>query len=593
MSSVARLLETIKSIHTKRGDSELTPSDKQAIDAETADLITKSVRNKQAVELPKEFEEIYNIVKDSKDSQDAFDKLVALLKDRGDIEEEVKEDKEDKKEEKSEDKSDEKSDESESIEEKMEDKKAESDSKEDKKEEDKDEKPKKEDSKKEDKEESKDDKKAKVLAQAGELFKDDKPIVAPKGPKGPKEECPVECKDDEVKDKKKRLMDLQDEPKKDTKSIENLGMEAKISVRILKSGNIMVSDSDLGPLFLVNVPKKVKASKSKLVQLATKIKNTIDEHGVQTAATKCGSKLIAGLDENIKTNYGEMEENKDKVTDNAETETEEGPPKPGEAIHKDKENDTEKKPLKPSTGLEDVSGDAYTQGAEDDVKDSPKDESGSLIEDTEVDFKTSGNKDINIDSIDNNYKRLYANKLEKEATDRNNAFVDKFMKCVKIASTRMKLNYHDHPFKAAYVDTLCDDEFTFMNGDRFNPMDVQAAFEIAEQASMNSHDEFVEHLLSHTADLMERSDDYLDDVSSDLESMTPVVDNFTENMDTRTSSVTKIKPNSMREAVKNGNFNLDIPSSEKTWKAASVDGNIKDAVTVTSLGRRVARVKSV
>jgi len=88
-----QLFTTVKNLHDA-GTVDLTPQERRQIEAETADLIKRSIRNKTAMKTPEGFEEILEKLRDAKDADEAFTYVADFLKDKGIIESEGHEERE-------------------------------------------------------------------------------------------------------------------------------------------------------------------------------------------------------------------------------------------------------------------------------------------------------------------------------------------------------------------------------------------------------------------------------------------------------------------------------------------------------------------
>ena len=84
MSEKIKLFQTVADIYN-RGEIELSASDRAVIEAETQDLISKSMFRRKAEKMPEGFEQILSKLKGMKDveAQEAFDLVVDFLKDGG------------------------------------------------------------------------------------------------------------------------------------------------------------------------------------------------------------------------------------------------------------------------------------------------------------------------------------------------------------------------------------------------------------------------------------------------------------------------------------------------------------------------------
>jgi hypothetical protein len=147
----------------------------------------------------------------------------------------------------------------------------------------------------------------------------------------------------------------------------------------------------------------------------------------------------------------------------------------------------------------------------------------------------------------------------------------------------MQLNHYDHPYKAAAMDVLTADDVRFSNGESFIPMDSHTAQEIVELISSEGHGAFVNQLLNKTADLLDKSDNYLKDVEKDIHGLapTPVEVEDTSTIEDRVSSV-------MQRRASEGNFDR----SPSGGMAPPTD-NMQSAFGATKVARNLAALKKL
>lgn len=213
----------------------------------------------------------------------------------------------------------------------------------------------------------------------------------------------------------------------------------------------------------------------------------------------------------------------------------------------------------------------------------PKGPSDSSLTKGDVDFKTS--------RLEQRYRKLYTARAEKAVQDQVEAFARKFTKCIKIASARMKLNHTPHLLKASMVDVLTasDGLIEFTNGDKYRGMDDRTAIELTELVASEGHDRFVDGILADAANLLEKSDAYLNDVESDLSNLTPKsVEASMESVEDDYDKPRSRKASNIRKRMSDGNFNMKViePPVQVQNKIGNKVGNaLSDS---TKLGRRLS-----
>ena len=207
--------------------------------------------------------------------------------------------------------------------------------------------------------------------------------------------------------------------------------------------------------------------------------------------------------------------------------------------------------------------DKVTEGDDDLAEESKSTPDSDVLTGEEVDFKTAK-------KIEANYRKLYASRLKKAEEN----FIRKFSRCMRIASKRMLLNQDHHPMKYASADVLMSEDVQFENGEYFNPMPEHIAVQLTELIATEGHEEFVTHLMDRTADLMEKSDEYLKDVEADIKNLKPVAVEV-EASDHRPKPKMQARANSMRRAASTGNFGL---THKTATTRSSNTGSLRDAV---------------
>lgn len=495
-----------------------------------------------------------------------------------------------------------------------EDKEKKPEKKDDDKKEDKDEKKDKKDKKDDDKkDEKKDDKKDKDLEEKKEalLRKARKAQMSQMSEK--------DMKKDKLKFRQnKDRMDDSDENTMAEMGIEDTDNAPLVTARmkqarviITKNGNLTAHNLDLGkPVFHVTVPNEVKANINELKKFANRVYGWIVYKGWKEAAKKCNAFVLnAGVDEDIDTNFdAEIEGDTKGVTEEFETNMRQDPDSPEDDVLKEMDTNTEEKPetvtaarrrirdrvkarlamKRKATDILDgslgdnidgednqtkPSGDTQVD-ATNDMEIKPSTENSDLLSDGDVDHKEAAE----------NYRRLYASKAKKAAEEAVSNWVAKFHRCIKIASARMRLNHDANPFKIAAADVLTAEDVQFSDGDFYNPMDTKVAVELVELMSNEGHDGFVSHLLKSASDLLEKSDEYLADAESDLDTLSPNPVSIEEK-----SPVVTARSKDRRNALRKGNVELTGVSTTPSTKQTT-NYSVRDALACgTSVGRKIAR----
>ena len=462
-----------------------------------------------------------------------------------------------------------------------------------------------------------------------------------KGPmdKGPKDKDPEDMLDDK-KDKPDSLKDLQkkEEKPRDKLTKDEMGMEEiplsdskslsdskvpmavakKFKVRITPEKNIVATHADLGPIFIATPTNDIKKDASKLRRTANKVFGLLIFEGPRVAAEKCGARLLAGADDGIETDtQEEIPPNTDDVTDNADTDTEVSHDPDPSNIVEDADTDTEEKQdtitaraarvkrqlertrkarysiinkKSQTTSLDDADTDAQDKNpvspssldssadADTDTQESNDTPESSVLDEGETDFTT----------VEANYKKLYEARAAKKVKSDFEKFVNRFSRCVRIAAQRMHLNHYDHPYKAAAVDILTADDVIFSDGELFVPMDGKTAQELVELISNEGNSPFISMLLGKTADLMEKSDSYLEDVEKDIEDLAPTPVDVSININVGEDAISEDKVSSLRRSASNGNFDRS-PTAP-----APVDLNdIGSAFGMTKAARELSALRKI
>lgn len=637
MNSPIQLLETVKAFH-EQGKVKLSSSELEELKRQTSELLRRS-KGKTAMKMPEGFEMVLEKLKDAS-PEEAYEMIVGFMdkedkpemsekpdKDESPLEEKM-EDGHEEHEEKAIDKLDEGVEDLKDLEDKEE--------KEDKKEDFMDKKDGPEEGPKDDKkppfdkkDEKNDDKGEKI---PGKPEKDD--IMGKDKDKGPekpfsdspkKEEVLAQMKErDRNRERMKHMKDMEKEEEEEPTASE-MGLEdqkmitaadraKKVKVVITPEKNIVAHHVDHGPIFSTNPPNRVKEDENAIRRLANKIHGLCVYEGYGMAVSKLGNvtvlNKVAGVDEGIETDHEEdVPPETEGIVEGKEDDFEETDEVPEDDTLKENDTDHELTPSKVVSKSErerrakvrakikesirkrrasDVTDEADNEVQEaipspsndvinendDEVVESKDTPSDDTLVDGDVDFKTAK-------KLEATYKKLYAARAEKYAEKMVGEFIDRFKRCVKIASLRMKLNLDDNPYKVASADVLTSRDFQFSDGEYYNPMDAGTAVELIEGISDSGHDAFINHLMARTADLLEKGDEYLKDAEGDLEKSSPVP------IAVDPEPVVARKSDSLRREALKGNLKTRNVSAPRN--ASNIKGNdLKAAISgSTRLGRRV------
>lgn len=401
-----------------------------------------------------------------------------------------------------------------------------------------------------------------------------------------------------------------------TTSVESMGMmeekNGSYKVLITAERNIVAQQVGKGPLFHAIPSPEYKRNPVALKHLANQIMGLLMYQGPKAAAAKCGAVLLAGVDDDVQTTGdADISKNTKSVTDDATTVDVEGVAAPATSTLDDPDNDTQEDPEKVNPTNREGMLSAYraskgvakyevikkadtsiddpetvnaekpeeppkkvTEGAETVATEEPAEPKTDTTEGGEVDFQ----------SVEASYRKLYASRAKKATEEAINAFTDKFMSSIRIASARMRLNQDAHPFKIAAADVLLSDEVEFTDGDKFCPMDARTASELIELIASEGHDAFVNHLLERSAALMEKDASYLKDVEADLKTLVPV------SIDASGKSAGVRKNSSLRERAVDGSLSetkAPVPRLERNNK----ETEIRNAFSGNKLGRRLSSLQ--
>ena len=425
--------------------------------------------------------------------------------------------------------------------------------------------------------------------------KDDKPKGPPKD-KGPgKSDDKKDKKDKEDKkpekdldkDKKdlmakiKKAEEDKEEEKEEDKEDEkeasilipgNPASASKVKVRITSSKNILAG-FDGKPLFHAIPTKAVKADNNALKRLANKVYGWLVYEGIESAAKKCGAKLFAGVDSDIEVAFDKEISQADKgIIEEGDNVLKDELEKPEDDVQNEAEFDTQETRSKVDAGIEDKAT-FVTKETYDSKPSEVTDEESNVIKDG-LDTPENDSRDeadVDYKNVEGNYRKLYAARAQEMAKKANKAFVERFIRSVKIASQRMALNYDAHPYKAAALDVLAE-----------AGLEEDVAQELTEEISEEGHNEFVAQLLERTSKLMKKSDEYLEDLETDLKDMQPKPVEVSKASHRRSK-----KSENMRKAASAGNFalsNVGTPVTRSAKLNQNV-GGIRAAVGDSTISR--------
>jgi len=641
MDNKIKLFQTAKKI-CERGDIKLSTADKRRIENETRDLLRKSMTYRSASGTSIGFRKVLSKLGTTKNSVEIFKVVAQYLEDEGVLDKDVKiedilEAVEEAVEEVLVEDKPEKEDKEESdfegggIPKSKDDKKDDKDDKKDDKDDDDDD--------DDDKDDDKDESNGKIppqfldnvneakeavlkLSQELDMVMDGEPSMVP----SPLKDKGKEKGKDKGKGLKKKFPKLDEIDKKDKDeemiTEDEMGIDkgpssnifAKIKVSITSDKNIVASHEDHGPLFLAVPTDDVKRDPEKLRRSANKVYGLVVYDGPKVAAEKCGTTLIANIDDDITLDSdAEVSPNEDSVTDDGEGDTVEEREAEPNTVLDDADTETEDKPDKVTAIRRRLSAkrrakrraqDTILDDAEDLTEESPDVSPTSLssLDDDETDTQESrpseptdllsdGETDTQL--VEANFKKLYATRTNKKVAEEIEKFITKFTRCMRIASRRMDLNHDLNPMKAVAMDVLTANDISFSDGEFFVPMDDKTAKEIVELISADSHDEFVGHLMDKAADLMNKSSEYLQDIESDIDNLVPVdveidnVQNF--NRSARDNS----RSEELRIAASRGNFNVNTSGINTHNDRAKPISQLKAAIGSTKIGMRTARLSSL
>jgi|LSQX01.2.fsa_nt_gb hypothetical protein len=540
------LFNTVKSIHEK-GVTTLTASELDIIEKETRDLLRSARGRVLSSKAPKGFSELLDNLKNSENDPDSAYKLVLdFMKGSGDIE--------DKKEDKS-----------------------------------KEDKP-KEEKPKEDKKEDK--------PKDSDPLKDDKDSIIDKV-----EKISVKDLDEEDMDK---LKEGNDEESLSMTSMGIKGAMTDLRARVTPDRNIMITKDGI-PVMFHTTAENIKKNDNAVKRQANMLLSWTMNEGIKVAAQKSGSKIIGGVDDDISVNVREdFPGAPDSVLDGSEDLIKDELEKPGETVNEDADFDFKEKVsravrrariqrrrkalsaktrAKRSIRRPFRSTSSVLEQAEDNIYEDLEEPSNNVQEGSETDYQR----------VEADMRTLYNNRTKQEVDKKVAAFIDKFVRSVRIASTRMQLNHDDHLFKAAVFDVLTD-------SDLVESIDDGLAAEISEEVSSKAHDGFVNQLLDRASDLIKKDDKYLKDVEDDLKKQKvrdkgpeKSRDKDKDKEDDKEKDFVKdkkdmsVKSSRLYKQAREGNFGNYRPSRSIN----TVDSGLSSVMGQTKLGTQAMRLASV
>jgi hypothetical protein len=545
--SKLNLFKTVKSLHDK-GAVTLTASERDLIDRETKELLS-AANSRLASKAPKGFDKLLEDLKSSEDPDAAYEAVIAFMESNGEVEEKKPVEKDEKPGKDIQNEIKEKSEEGEEKKEKGKEKeeggkemgKGKGNEKDD-----------------EDDEDEKSEKKMKMPEKKdlgkGEMF--GKGVEKEKGPAVDKKED-LEMEKKEIMARAKRLakesdedlQDLKDEDgdEEDMMSSAAMGVKdaQKVTVKITADRNIIVS-RDGRPLFFHTTAADVKNDVGQLKRLANKLLGITIFEGAKAAAEKVGARLVAGADEDIELAADvDVPAVKDPVVADGETVFSEELDKPAATVQEDAIDDHKK-----ARKIRRRKAQGVDEGIDIAVKDS-MDNGVNSVTQTDEDVideskatpasDTQADAEVNYQSIEANFKRLYSARAKKEAETLNKAFIDQFIRAFKISAQRMLLNHDEHQFKIAAYDVLTAE----------TDIDEGDAVSVAEGIAAKGHTAFVNQILARTSELMKKSDEYLRDIESDLRNQNVRIAEITTPM-------VKKDSRELRKSASNGNFGVSF-----------------------------------
>ncbi len=389
----------------------------------------------------------------------------------------------------------------------------------------------------------------------------------------------------------------------------------KIKIAVTEEGNLVAHHADHGPVFCATPSREVKDNRKALSKLAKQVYGMCLYQGFAVAASKCNATILrqAGVDDDIETDtQEEVSPETEGITQQGESDTRDDP----RGDEKDStlsgfETDTREKPdtVKPTraqmlarhkakyeaakrlaTDILDDADNVITPdekpnkptmdtgaGAENNQQEQPDAPAGDILEDADDDIRSASAK---------NLRELYQRRAVTQVLEEKEAFVRKFTKAFKIAATRMQLNHTEHPMKVAMVDCLVAEDIELSDGDVFVGMDERTAIEMTELITSEGHEHFIAQVLSDTADLLEKSDQYILDLESDVRNLAPiaVVTARESHMSQRAGSARREASSGNLKVENTGNNAPSSPRNTTDLRSALGGG--------THLGRRLSELST-
>ena len=448
---------------------------------------------------------------------------------------------------------------------------------------------KKDDFKEDKKDDFKEDKKDDFKEDKKDDFKEDKKDDFKKDKKDKKD---LDKSDkEELLDRVAQMKEEEDKKEEDKKdaNLKYMGIKdpktaSKVTVRVLPRRDILASFEGK-PLFIAR--PKDKSNLDYLKRKANQIYGWIIYEGPKVAAKRANTTLIAGVDDDVQPVFDEMltpeasepihEDGDDLVKDDLDD--------PSETIPDGAEFNTKETYDKVIAGVESdaefVTDPNYDSKPDSILKGEDTVHTESL--DQAADSSQEGS-DVDFQSVEANIKKLYTAKAKKLAKEANEKFIKKFVKCVKLASTRMLLNYDENPYKAASMDVLANQQ-NFANGDAYIGMPQSDASELIEMIASTGQEDFVDILLERTAGLMKKSDEYLNDLESDFNNLN------IKSVEVSEESFKSASRDNLKTAAVEGNFQVNTGRPDASTTNNNLVGGVRAAMGNTRLSKRSNALK--
>ncbi|RLI87315.1 MAG: hypothetical protein DRP01_02080, partial [Archaeoglobales archaeon] len=402
-----------------------------------------------------------------------------------------------------------------------------------------------------------------------------------------------------------------------------LARSQKVGVTITNGNTLVVHHKDHGAVFHAVPSIAIRQDRSALRRLANRLYGLAVEDGFARAAAFANAKLLitAGVDDDIELdNVEEVPPKNEGITSDAEGDTRDDKTDDKDSVLSDNDVDTREKPptvtamtarrqnilrqarlMRERRTAKDILDDAEATVSDSEMKPSkPTMDSldGAETNSQEQHSGTSGDTlsggDDVIRSAQRNFSKLYEKRSAKRVAEAKEAFVRKLTQAVRIASTRMKLNHEEHPYKVAAVDVLASQagDIEFGNGDVYSGMDVSAAVELTELIVAEGDDLYIKALLNKAADLMEKDPAYLADVESDLRNLAPVA--VSTGVTASTGDSPRSRSSRVRREAASGNIENSngVPATNPIHLTQEPD--LRGAIGgSTRIGRRLNRIEGL